>query len=114
MKRSMFAAVIALVVALCVPTVAFATLSAGETDGQTCLGYADIDGDGIDDNWEGDGVAAGCPGYIDVDGDGVCDNYRGDASQGAQAQGQGRGRGCGNGNGCGQGACWGCGGSARG
>lgn len=108
MKKSVLIIVAVLVVALCVPAVAFAAFApsafkaapapqaqpathpivqAAPADTGTCPGFHDADGDGVCDNHHG---ASGiCPGYVDADGDGVCDNY---------GSGCGRGNGCGNGN----------------
>ena len=52
--------------------------------------FVDEDGDGICDNYNGQGTycqGAGC-GFVDEDGDGVCDYYNG---QGAYCQGIGQG-----------------------
>lgn len=88
MKKSTFAIVLAVVLALCVPAVAFAALSPSSPvaigscpAAATCPNYADRNANGMCDQHEN----GACPGYVDVDDDGVCDNYAAPRSHGNAA-----------------------------
>lgn len=126
MSKKKIAAIVAgaLVVALALPTMAFAGPHGGfggriaqcqgeglgvavvRTQGilsEACArAFVDADGDGVCDNYA-DGAGCG-RGYVDADNDGVCDNYGhggacGRGGNGAQGLGMGQGNGCGMGQG---------------